>query len=329
MAGFFGLFDVTKEGPGVSKAGPHKRPVVVFFEIYGRKFWKIMQAGLLWVVLNLPLITRGLADAGLTYITRNFSRQKHAFVKEDFFDTIKRKRGQAFWCGVINQLITAVMLYNFLTYGLAMYPGLYALLGVDISAMQLPAFQPGFMDFIVIGCTLLGYTLFTWMKYYIPFLVVTFGLKTTQVYRNAFLFAVAGLKSNLLISAVLCLIYFVLVGAIFLIPSPLTIAVVAILWLLLVPGFRSLLIQFCIFPQIKRLMIDPYYKENPEADKQARRDLNLEVEEDVPTAEVKDKEPVFSDDTPAEQSSIPRQYTEQELRRIHRQRQDDNDDDTI
>ena len=48
MAGFFGLFDYAKEGPGVSKNAPKKRSFVVFLEIYGRKFWSLMCAGLLF-----------------------------------------------------------------------------------------------------------------------------------------------------------------------------------------------------------------------------------------------------------------------------------------
>ena len=334
MAGFFGLFDITKEGPGVAKNAPEKRPFVVFFEIYGRKFWNLMVAGLLWTVVNLPIITRGWADAGLTFITRNFSRQKHAFIKEDFFETIKKNRGQAFAIGLINQVVTLVMFFNFLFYALALYPGLYGLLGVDVSTMDLQTLEPGFMDYLSIGCTLLGYVLFTWMKYYIPFLTVTFKLRTGQIYKNAFLFAVVGLKPNLLISVVLILVYGLLIGTLLLIPYALTLVIVLMLWLLLVPAFRSFLIQYCIFPQIKKLMIDPYYKDNPDADKQARLDLNLEVEETAPaTPEEKEAaEPVFSDEQIIpETTNIPKQYSEREMRhfnqRVHQR--DNDDDDTI
>jgi hypothetical protein len=168
------------------------------------------------------------------------------------------------------------------------------------------------------------------MKYYIPFLVVTFKLRLKQIYKNAFVFAVAGLKNNLLISVVLILVYGLLLGAILLIPNYLTIVVVSLLWILFIPAFRSFLIQFCIFPIIKKLMIDPYYAENPHADKQARLDLNLEVEED---AAAPADEPVFSDEAPApdpEPVNIPRQYNERELRRFNnRVQKRDDDDDTI
>ena len=88
LAGFFGLFNYEKEGPGVAKNAPKKRVFFAFMEIYGRKFWKLVIAGLLWAVTALPIVTRGWADAGLTFITRSYSREKHAFIKEDFFETL-------------------------------------------------------------------------------------------------------------------------------------------------------------------------------------------------------------------------------------------------
>ena len=172
MAGFFGLYNYNKEGPGVAKNGPRKRPFVVFFEIYARKFWQLMQAGLLFFLVSLPLVTRGWADAGLTFVTRSFSREKHAFVREDFFETIRKNRGQAFACGLINLLVTGLLVFNIVYYLPGLMPGLYALLGLDVSAAK--SFAPGLLDYIVMIATVVGYVLFTWMKYYIPFLVITF-----------------------------------------------------------------------------------------------------------------------------------------------------------
>lgn len=335
MAGLFGFMDVTREGPGVSKNGPQKRGFVVFFEIYLRKFWSLVVAGLLWLVVSLPIITRGWADAGLTFITRNYARQKHAFIKEDFFETIKKNRGQAFLCGLINLLVTGVILFNLFFYFSNLYPGvLYALLSLDISKMDVTPMEPGFLDMISIGCAMLAYVLFTWMKYYIPFLVVTFKLKTTQIYKNAFLFSVVGLKRNLLISAVLIVLYAVMAGIFLLIPTAMTLVLLGLFWVFFVPAFRSFLIQYNIFPEIKRLMIDPYYANNPDADKQARLDLNLEVEETPPATpeEAEANEPVFSDETPVtvEPANIPKQYSEREMRRFNnRVQQSGDDDDTI
>ena len=41
MAGFFGLFNYDKEGPGVPKDAPPKTRFVTFFEVLKRRFSKL------------------------------------------------------------------------------------------------------------------------------------------------------------------------------------------------------------------------------------------------------------------------------------------------
>ena len=339
MAGLFGLFNYGKEGPGVAKDGPQKRSFIVFLEILGRKLWKLTLAGLLWALINLPIFTRGLADAGLTFITRNFSREKHAFLREDFFESIKKNWRTALPIGIINTLITGVLFFNMFYYVSGLMPALFG--GDPASAMVLSTW-----DYVIIGVTLMSYATFTWMKYYIPFLMITFKLSIKQIYKNSFLFATANLPTNLLISVILIALYGVLGGAVLLTAASamnyFVLTVVLVLMVSVVPGVRSLLIQFCIFPAIKRLIIDPYYAANPGADKQARRDLNLPVEEDEPVVEGDTplEEPLFTDTLPqAEEKAdkpartMPRQYNETEMRHFNRQvssrNATDDDDDTI
>lgn len=56
MAGFFGLFDYNKEGPGVYLNEPPKGPVKTFFAILGRKFWKIVTLNIMYVLFSIPVI---------------------------------------------------------------------------------------------------------------------------------------------------------------------------------------------------------------------------------------------------------------------------------
>lgn len=346
MAGF-GLFNYAKEGPGVAKNAPKKRTFFAFMDIYGRKFWKLAVAGLLWTVTALPVVTRGWADAGLTLITRNFSREKHAFLKEDFFESVKKNRKNALTIGIINLIVTGVLIYNLILLIPIMIPGLYTLFGV--ATADIPAARDlTLLETVILVLSLMGYVTFTWMKYYIPFLMITFKLSTKQVYKNAFLFAGANMKVNLLVSAILILLYGFIGGVLLLSATAkfnyLIWATVLVLCVSVVPSFRSFLIQYSIFPAIKRLIIDPYYEANPDADKQARRDLNLEVEEDAaPAAEVSAEEDkpakeeiLFTDTLPTEEDTpkqvLPKQYNEKELRRFNRQvrsRAEEDDDDTI
>lgn len=338
MAGFLGFFNYDKEGPGVDKNAPQKRRFVVFFELYGRKFWKLIWAGLLWLAVSLPVVTRGWADAGLTFISRNYSREKHAFIREDFFETIRKNRGPALIVGILNLLITGVLLFNIFLYLFGTMPQLYVLLGANPDSLPEPM-EMQLFDLIILGVSLMGFAVFTWMKYYIPFLLITFKLKIKQIYKNSFLFAIVNLKTNLLISVILILVYGSLLSLGILVNNTLVQAAVVILFLALVPGFRSFLIQFCIFPAIKKLMIDPYYENNPDADKQARLDLNLDVAETASEEGEANKsassaeEPIFSDTVPApdsEPARIPRQYSEREMRRFNnRIRSAEDEDDTI
>ena len=323
MAGFFGLFNYEKEGPGIQKNAPKKRAPIVFFEIYWRKFWNLFYANLLFLLINLPVVTRGLADVGLCKITRNFAREKHAFVKEDFFETVGRNWKQALKVGIINLLVTGLLVFNVGYYFLGMFPAVWGVFGMDTTSLQ--AMNPGILDYVVVGVTASGYMIFTWMKYYIPMMVVTFKLRTKDVYKNAFKFAIVGLKQNLLISLILIALYVLVAMLFFACGWEIGILILIVVSLFL-PSFRSLLIQFTIFPLVRKLMIDPYYAEHPDADKQLRRDLNLDVEE----TEEEKAEVVFDDTRPIqkpEEKAVPRQYSADELRRFNAAA--DNDDETI
>ena len=149
------------------------------------------------------------------------------------------------------------------------------------------------------------------------------------------------MKVNLLVSAILIAVYALPGGVLLAFPNTYVLLLVLVFCVTILPGFRSLLIQYSIFPAIKRLIIDPYYEQNPHADKQARLDLGLEVEEEpVPADTDADKpdeeEVIFTDTLPAKEEApkkaLPKQYNEKELRRFNRQVQsnrDEDDDDTI
>ncbi|HHV50484.1 MAG TPA: DUF624 domain-containing protein [Clostridiales bacterium] len=312
MAGFFGLFDYSKPGPGVSKNAPKKKPFIVFFEIFTRKFWKLIVANLLFVLFSLPVVTMGLAFTGLSYITRNFAREKHAFIGSDFVDTIKKNWKQGLAAGLINLIVQLILIFD-----------IYFFFQND----------NGIFGSIMLAVILSIALIFTFMKYYIYFLIVTFKLKLKQVYKNSLIFAFAGLGRNFLLFLIFGLCY--ALGFLLLYQFNyigLTICLFA--YIFIFPAFRMLLIQFTVFPIIKKLMIDPYYKEHPDEDKEALYALNI-LDEDYYDSEDR----VFEDTLPADEeeeetpkTNIPRQYTQEEmerLRRKHSARYDDDDDDTI
>ena len=64
MAGIFGLFDYTKEGPGVDPNAPPKGPFATFFGIVGRKFWDIIKINLEYLLFSIPFIILAFFASG-------------------------------------------------------------------------------------------------------------------------------------------------------------------------------------------------------------------------------------------------------------------------
>lgn len=320
MAGFFGMFDVSKPGPGVSKNEPKKKRFFLFWELYFRKFFRLIIANLLYALVSLPVVTRGLAEAGLTFVTRNYAREKHVFLPADFFDTIKKNWKQALLTGILELIISACLIFDII----------YAWDWITAEGL-------GFMPFLFFAVSFFLVVIFTYARYYLYMQIITFKLSFKQVWKNSLLLAIAGFKENIIITLTLLAVY-ALAAVLLLNYFWYVLAPLVILYVLLFPAFRSFLIQFTIFPLIKRTIIDPYYKEHPEEDMDKRHDLNLDIEEApqaVATAtEQEDPSVIFTDVGKEEPiaENIPKQYSADEMRkgrRLQKNTKDSDDDGTI
>lgn len=49
-------FNYSKPGPGVEKDAPKKKGIFLYFELYFRKFWKMIQANLLYFACSIPML---------------------------------------------------------------------------------------------------------------------------------------------------------------------------------------------------------------------------------------------------------------------------------
>ena len=281
MAGFFGLFNYEKEGPGISKNAPKKKTFIVFFETFFRNFWKFIVINVIYGIFSLPVITNGLAAAGITNVTRNIARDKHSFGTSDFLETIKKNWKQALPAGIINTFI-------------------YIILGFDIYFFYTAS--EGIMATVGLGISLCMLFIFTVMQYYIWTLIITFKFSLKQVYKNSFKFVFINMKMNLLCFFAILLVYAVNIALVFLLQSYFlpVITFELLLYVLLFPSFRYLLVQYCTFPSIKKYIIDPYYAEHPDEDIEKRQNLGIEIEkktEPKPDGEEGEEEPenVFED----------------------------------
>ena len=282
MAGFFGLFNYEKEGPGISKNAPKKKTFIVFFETFFRNFWKFITVNLVYSAISLPVVTNGFAAVGITHVTRNIARDKHSFGLSDFFETIKKNWKQALAAGILNTLIYVMLFFDAYFFYFS---------------------SKGIMSSIGVGISLCLLFIFTVMTYYIWTMIITFRFSLKQIYRNSFKFVFINLKMNLLCFFSIILVYAVNVALVVLLAqyAVFVITLELLIYGLTYPAFRYLLVQFCTFPAIRKYIIDPYYKEHPGEDIERRRDLGLEIEEETKPAATgedgEDEEPenVFED----------------------------------
>lgn len=253
--GFGGFFNYEKPGPGIKKDAPKKKTFFVFLEIWFRNFWKLCKVSFVYSVFSLLFIPCGLGQAGMTNVARNLARDKHSFGLSDFFSTIKKNWKQALPAGIINAVVTLLL-------GYAIY---FYCTGNDVWSIV------GF------GFCVALFVVFSFMKYHIWLLLITFKLPLKTIYKNSFLFVFVNIKNNIIIGLVNILLIAVVV-ALFLIPYYFVWVVSILIGICVIPGFISLLTQMLIFPNVKKLMIDPYYEEHPGEDVELRRDLGLEID---------------------------------------------------
>lgn len=282
MAGFFGLFDYTKEGKGVEKSERPKKGFFLFFEVFFRNLWNFIKIDAVYWLTSLLVITNGPAKAGLTYIARSTMRQKHSFLFSDYFDTVRKNLKQSLILGTINLLCTTLFILDIVYFwnSLAKEFTIFNVLGLALA-------------FFLLVCT-------TFMKYYIWTLVITFKLSIKELIKNSFHFVFLNLWRNILIAAVCGFCY--AVSYLLAVFNGLGMIFAVFFMVFVFPGFKAGIIQVNTFPIIQKLMIDPYYKEHKGEDIEKRRALGLDIPEDELPGP--DEKSVFSDSDVTKENSM-------------------------
>lgn len=247
-----------RPGPGVRKDEPEKKAVPRFFSIFARKFTALVELNLLfsaiaaaavavaWLLRNavpetvlwlIPVLLVSPFLAGLTLVTRNYVREEHAFLLSDFWDAVKGN-----WKAFLLNGAVCCALYLVLSVSIRFY---YAML------------PSGNLYFIALClCIAVAFLLIS-AEYYVPVMIVTFDLKLGQVYRNALIFSIVGLGRNVLLTALLAVLFFALYLTQLTAPS----LVLGLLFVfLLLFSLCMFLVNFTVYPLIDRLMIRPYRK---------------------------------------------------------------------
>ena len=235
MAGLFGFFDYNKPGPGVSKDEPPKHRLFLFFEVYFRKFWKLVTLNIIYFIACIPIVTIGPATAGFTYVLRNFSREEHAWTVSDFKEHMFKNFKQGFIVSVINLLI-------FIIWGVATY---------FYRQMLMEGSWIGNLFFLMLAAGLI----FIIINFYIFEMMVTFRLSIRQIYKNAFIFAMVRLPMNILMLVIFALVaygfyYYYLIGI--------------LLTPFIVISTLGFMVNFYVYPTIEKYMIKKVQTQDPE-----------------------------------------------------------------
>lgn len=213
----------TKPGRGIDPDAPKKRAFFRFFETFGLRFWKLVKLNMISILAMLPtaiillvlsgfvanrlaynladgnmqvaipyaailrvmvvyfftvLWGTGPATAGLAHILRNFSRDEHAWLWSDFKDGVKSNFKQSTLVFLIDVLAMFILFFGYNVY--SSYGGF-----------------TGYLRYAI----LLVVIVYTLMHLYIYPLMVTFELSLKEIYKNAMIFAMAKLPTNILILA--------------------------------------------------------------------------------------------------------------------------------
>lgn len=225
-----GLFNnYMKEGKGVSKEEKTPR-FILFFQIFFRKFWNLVMLNMLYVIFCIPVVTIGPATAGMTKVLRNYAREEHAFVWGDFIETFKKNFKQAFLFSALDLFVLSFLIVDLLS--------IYNVTNQILSIVSMAAI-------------FLSLTIWIFMRYYIYIMMITFRLTFRQLLKNAFIFCWAGFLRNLLLTAFLVLITYLAVQYL---------SIIYLIFFLFIIYFSlcGLLINFMVYPLIKKHMIDGF-----------------------------------------------------------------------
>ena len=190
-------------------------------------------------IAALFLITFGLSNVGAAYIVRGYNRGDPIFLMTDYFSCIKRNWKNGIVIGVLDLLISFLLLYDFVFWN----------------------GMPGFVNGIMMYFSLFLCVLYAMMRFYIYTIAITFDLSLFKIFKDAFLLTFLGFKRNLLgLLGVLAMIVLNLFICILFIPLGIMLPIVLTL------GAAMFVSGYASFPVIKKYMIDPYYSEETPED---------------------------------------------------------------
>ena len=186
-------------------------------------------------------LTWGWLNVGATYVLRGLVRGDAVFVFSDFFYAIKKNLKQGFLLGLIDFVVSAILIIDMFFFG-----------------QQLDGYGSYFM-FFAIGALAVIYFM---MRFYIYMLLITFDIKIFKIIKNAFIFSILGILRNAM--AILGIIVLVVIHAVSLLLLVVNISLPLILPFLYLLPVTAFMAAYASYPVIDKYMIQPYIEEEKE-----------------------------------------------------------------
>ncbi|MBQ7320605.1 MAG: hypothetical protein IJW99_00765 [Clostridia bacterium] len=195
------------------------------------------------VLFLITALTWGFQQVGATYNLRSMVRHEPVYLWSDYMYAIKRNWKQALVVGILDFVFLFLLVFDYLYF--------YMITG---------SFAIDFMFFVIFAMIILYFI----MRFYIYLLLITFDLKTLKIFKNALIFAVLGIKRNVM--ALLGIVLMVVLNLL-LIVGGLSIGLAApvILPFFYLLGFSGFMSAYAAYPVIKKYMIDPYGYDDPQS----------------------------------------------------------------
>ena len=208
----------------------------------------------------ITLFTFGLVNVGTAYILRNMAMGEPVFIWNDFWYAVKRNWKQALPFGVIDVLVNALLVFNIYT---------------TITA------GGNFFGSMMFWGNIVLIILYFCMRCYIYVQMVTFKLSVFKILKNSLIFALLGLKRNimaLLGNVVFIILEIALVFGLGGVLVPLAVAApLAIMFATL-----AYMKVYAAYFKINEIMIEPYKAEHPELfEKPTEEEVEVIMRDDV------------------------------------------------
>lgn len=236
--GIFG-FNYSKPGPGIDKDAPQKKGIFRYFDIFMRKFWKLIQANLIYFLCSLPMlfilyITAPLSSGMVTSLTSGLSldaadaetfaatmhltlRSFFAVMLLVFWGSGPASAAYAYITRCFTREQHAWIFSDFKDKFIENFKQSIIVSIIDVVALFLvmnsiyfyfTTYKSTGNQLWLFACCLMCTVIFiyTFMHFYIYQFMVTFSSKLFQLYKNALIFSIAQLPY--------CVVFTVLAAAI-------------------------------------------------------------------------------------------------------------------